>query len=72
MTTFNLCTVPESAHDVNNIINCVNGCFGTEAMVNYPYPTEFVGHLPAWPVNASCDAALKVNPVTDSDYVIAI
>lgn len=37
----------------------VNGALGTMAMVNYPYPTEFVAPLPAWPVKAACDAALS-------------
>ena len=67
-----MCDIPTSASDVNNIINFVNGCLGTEAMVNYPYPTDFVGSLPGWPVNVSCAAAVAVNPNSDESYVIAL
>jgi hypothetical protein len=24
------------------------------AMLNYPYPTNFLKNLPAWPANSSC------------------
>lgn len=34
---------------------------GTISMINYPYPTNFLGPLPAWPVNASCSAAIETN-----------
>jgi hypothetical protein len=67
-----MCNLPTSAADVENIINFVNGCFGTEAMVNYPYPTDFVAHLPAWPVAESCTQAATVTLTSDQDYVTAI
>jgi len=41
-------------------------------MVNYPYATSFIFAMPAWPVNASCDAALALAPSADQDYVRAI
>jgi hypothetical protein len=31
---------------------------GTMAMVNYPYSTNFVNPLPAWPLKEACNAAL--------------
>jgi lysosomal Pro-X carboxypeptidase len=42
------------------------------AMVNYPYPTSFINPMPAWPVDAACEAAIKVNPVTQYDYLVAL
>jgi lysosomal Pro-X carboxypeptidase len=42
------------------------------AMVNYPYPTNFVNDLPAWPVNASCVAAGALNATNSTGYMQAI
>ena len=42
------------------------------AMVNYPYNTSFITPMPAWPVNASCQAALSKPIKTDADKVAAI
>jgi lysosomal Pro-X carboxypeptidase len=72
MDTFNLCTIPTTAADVESLIGFINGCFGTEAMVNYPYATDFVGSLPANPVAESCTQAATVTLSTDQDYVLAI
>ena len=54
---FGLCAVPTSAAEVNSLIGTIDGSLGTMAMVDYPYPTSFVEPLPAYPVNASCQAA---------------
>ena len=54
---FNLCAVPEGPAEVQSLISTIDGSLGTMAMVDYPYPTNFVEDLPAWPVTASCTAA---------------
>jgi hypothetical protein len=54
------------------ILNSINGQLGTMAMVNYPYETSFIEPMPAWPVNAACDAALAVTINTDDDYMKAL
>lgn len=56
---FNICpneaiTVPE---DVQTLIEIVADNLGGMAMVNYPYATNFLQPLPAWPINASCQNA---------------
>ena len=50
----------------------LSGAFGTMAMVNYPYPISFIFPMPAWPVNASCAAALAINPSSDEQFVQSI
>ena len=54
---FNLCDVPSGAAEVQSLINTLDSSLGTMAMVDYPYPTNFVEPLPAWPVTYSCQQA---------------
>jgi hypothetical protein len=54
---FNLCSVPKNSSDVQYLIDMLSDDLGTMAMVDYPYPTQFVADLPAWPVNYACDQA---------------
>jgi len=48
-----------------DLLGYCNGALGTMAMVNYPYETSFILPMPAWPVNASCDAVTLVNPTDE-------
>lgn len=58
-TIFNLCenSTISSPDDVDALIGLLSDSIGTMAMVNYPYATNFVNPLPAWPIKAGCDAA---------------
>jgi lysosomal Pro-X carboxypeptidase len=53
---FNVCAESEVAtpEDVDYLIEIIADSLGTMAMVNYPYATNFVKPLPAWPVHAGC------------------
>lgn len=55
--TFNLCTIPTGPEDVMNLIGVLSDSLGTMAMVNYPYPTQFINNLPAWPQQYACEQA---------------
>ena len=66
---FNLCAVPSGPAEVQSLINTIDGSLGTMAMVDYPYPTNFVEDLPAWPVSVSCAAAREAYEANqDSEY----
>lgn len=41
-------------------------------MVNYPYQTNFVNPLPAWPVHVACDNVTSTTPKVPMDYVKAL
>lgn len=49
----------------------VNNAIGTMQMVDYPYETNFLGFLPANPVNTTCHWAFSnVTQIkSDMDYV---
>jgi hypothetical protein len=71
--TFNLCSRPNTTDDINNVINWVNNGLGTMAMVNYPYPTDFVATLPGNPVNYTCNVTTQfTDPTTPNDYMMAL
>jgi len=57
MDSFDLCSIPSSANDVDAVVNYANGALGSMAMVNYPYPTSYLNPLPANPVDTGCEAA---------------
>ena len=54
---FNLCEVPKSSAELRILSSILNSAFGTMVMVDYPYATDFVAPLPAWPINYACDQA---------------
>ncbi|OQV22401.1 Dipeptidyl peptidase 2 [Hypsibius exemplaris] len=53
-TTFQLCDPLDPNRGYKQLIGWVRNAFASMAMVNYPYPANFLGPLPAWPVNAAC------------------
>jgi lysosomal Pro-X carboxypeptidase len=69
---FDLCEIPKSSLEIDSLINTLDSSIGTMAMVDYPYPTSFVEPLPAWPVNAACDAAQAAFDKNYSDPNVAL
>lgn len=51
---FNLCKPLKTNKDIEYLINFINDGYAYMAMLNYPYPTNFLKNLPAWPANSSC------------------
>jgi lysosomal Pro-X carboxypeptidase len=47
------------------LIDTLSEAIGTIAVVNYPYATDFLGPLPAWPVKAMCQAAINANETSN-------
>ncbi|CAH8849494.1 unnamed protein product, partial [Trichobilharzia szidati] len=56
---FNTCT---PLTNVQNLIDYLADTLGTIAMVNYPYPANFLGSLPAWPVKYMCSSLSAYDP----------
>ncbi|XP_075241325.1 lysosomal Pro-X carboxypeptidase-like isoform X2 [Convolutriloba macropyga] len=65
---FDLCSPLKDANSVNNLFSELADAWSSVAMVNYPYPTEFLQPLPAWPVNVMCDYLTDGN-LTDDELV---
>ncbi|XP_060517038.1 lysosomal Pro-X carboxypeptidase-like [Cylas formicarius] len=61
---FKLCKPLKTELDLSKMIDWLGDVYVDMAMVNYPYPTNFVTELPAHPVKAFCDkmrSFVKVN-----------
>jgi len=64
---FKTCTPLENMDDVNNyLINWLETGIGFLAMVDYPYPANFLEPLPAWPVNVFCDEMVMGDEAVES------
>ena len=64
--TMKLCN-PLRADRVNHLILWARNAFTTLGMMDYPYPTNFLCPLPAFPIGASCKAIL--NGAADDDVL---
>lgn len=58
--TFKLCEPLKTADDINKFIDWLANIYINLAMVNYPYPTNFLAPLPGYPVREFCSRT-KVN-----------
>lgn len=57
---------------MQSLINTLSDSLGTMAMVDYPYPTNFVEPLPAWPVTYACGEAKKAYEGAEGDAYQAL
>lgn len=55
---FKLCT-PMDAAQYDHLIGYISNAWAQMAMCNYPYPTNFLGNLPAWPIKVVCNMAVR-------------
>lgn len=52
---FNLCAKPTSK-EWSHFMQYTRNAWTSMAMCDYPYPTDFLAKLPAWPIKAACKA----------------
>lgn len=58
---FHLCSPLQSTSDVYTLYEWVYNAFSSLAMVDYPYPANFLAPLPGWPVDVACQQMLQGN-----------
>ena len=40
---------------LSQLTDFLTDVWGSLAMMDYPYPTNFMGDVPGWPVNKACE-----------------
>ena len=59
--TFRTCEPINSEDIAEKIIEWLTNAYTYMAMTDYPYPTNFLTNMPAWPVSVACDQFQKLN-----------
>lgn len=59
--TFSLCDEIKSDNDYHHLIGWIRSAFATLAMVDYPYPTDFLAPLPGHPVKEACNRLVSAS-----------
>ena len=67
---FSLCNTIQTQGDYTQLLYMIRNAFVQMTMFDYPYPTDFGGGLPGWPVNYS--SALIRNADTDTDALFEV
>lgn len=67
---FKTCQLIKSYNDVQNLINYVNSALVYMAMTDYPYPTNFLNPMPAFPVDVGCDMLMLVSNLNNVTQVL--
>lgn len=58
---FQLCSPLSGQIDYRHLLMWARDAFTNLAMMNYPYPADFMGHFPAFPVKYSCTKISKAS-----------
>lgn len=69
--TFQLCSPIKTSDDVDELKAWLQDTYVDLAMVDYPYPSNFLAPLPGWPVKEACNG-LSDGILTDKDLIKGI
>lgn len=65
-SVFGVCKPGMQPGEADTLMNIITSAITYAAMVDYPFPADFLQPLPAWPVKAMCAAAKAGANATDS------
>jgi lysosomal Pro-X carboxypeptidase len=71
---FRLCddSLITSEDNVSSLINWVVDAWSSLAMINYPYPTNFLEPVPGWPVKEACQQIMDTVAGSDDDDTLLL
>lgn len=69
--TWNLCKPIKTDDDIDLLMSWMEEIYGNLAMINYPYPTNFLAPVPGHPVSAVCERLLDTS-LTGKALAVAI
>jgi lysosomal Pro-X carboxypeptidase len=68
----NLCDEITSSQDLQDLYDHLSNGIAYMAMTDYPYASDFLTSMPAWPVNVSCEAGFAnwTKDITDQKILL--